>query len=131
MEIRATRVEGYTHDVVIGGHSLVADEPPSRGGDDRGPTPTALLAGSLAACAAITVEMYADRKGWELGKLEVSVEIEGSLVKGDATFEVILHLPGGLSEEQAQRISTIAGKCPVHKAIARETPITISSRVEA
>ncbi len=129
MEIRATRREGYTHDLVIGEHSLVADEPPARGGDDQGPTPTAMLAGSLAACVAITVEMYADRKGWELGELAVSIEVEGSLIKGDAVFEVILHLPGGLTEEQTQRITTIAGKCPVHKAIARQTPVTISNRV--
>ncbi len=131
MAIRATRRRGYTHDVVIGEHSLVADEPPSRGGDDLGPSPTMLLAGSLAACTAITVEMYADRKGWELRELEVSIEVEGSLISGDAVFEVILHLPGGLTEEQTQRITTIAGKCPVHKAIARETSITISNRVGA
>ena len=129
MAIRATRREGYTHDVVLGEHSLIADEPPSRGGDDLGPSPTMLLAGSLAACTAITVEMYADRKGWELGELSVSIEVEGSLITGDAVFEVILHLPGGLSEEQTQRITTIAGKCPVHKAIARQTPVTISNRV--
>jgi putative redox protein len=129
MEISASRREGYTHDLVIGEHSLIADEPEDKGGSDLGPSPTALLAGSLAACTAITVEMYADRKGWELPKLKVSVEFEGSYVKGDASYEVILHLPGGLTEEQTQRITTIAGKCPVHKALAGEVPTAIGHRV--
>ncbi|MBK5117251.1 MAG: OsmC family protein [Thermoleophilia bacterium] len=129
MEISASRREGYTHDVVIGDHSLVADEPEDKGGTDLGASPTGLLAGALAACAAITVEMYADRKGWELPDLKVSVEVEGNPIKGDASYEVILHLPGGLTEEQTQRITTIAGKCPVHKALAGEVPIEISNLV--
>lgn len=129
MEISASRRQGYTHDLVIGEHALVVDEPEDNGGADLGASPTRLLAGSLAACTAITVEMYADRKGWELPDLRVSVEVEGSHVKGDASYEVILHLPGGLTEEQTQRIATIAGKCPVHKALAGEVPIEISNRV--
>lgn len=129
MEISVSRREGYTHDLVIGEHSLVVDEPEDKGGTDLGPSPTRLLAGSLAACTAITVEMYADRKGWELPDLRVSVEVSGSHVKGDASYAVILHLPDGLSEEQTQRITTIAGKCPVHKALSGEVPIEISNRV--
>lgn len=128
--VSATRRTGLTHDVEIGEHSLIADEPTDSGGADEGPSPTGLLAASLAACTAITMEMYADRKGWDLPKCLVDVETEGSFVKGDASFEVIIHLPGGLTEEQTQRLTTIAGKCPVHKAIAGETPISITSRID-
>ena len=115
MEISASRREGYTHDLVIGEHSLIADEPEEKGGSDLGPSPTALLAGSLAACTAITVEMYADRKGWELPKLKVSVEFEGSYVKGDASYEVILHLPGGLTEERVLRVQGLASSQPFNR----------------
>lgn len=128
MAIVATRREGLTHDVTIGERTMIADEPPDRGGNDQGPRPVDLLAASLASCTAITVCMYADRKGWELPDLSVTVEVEGSLVKGDASYEVILDLPGGLSEEQTRRITAIAAKCPVHKALAAEMPITISNR---
>ena len=69
MRVVARRREGYAHDVEIeGGHSLISDEPESVGGTDTGPSPTRLLAASLAACTAITVEMYADRKGWDVGR---------------------------------------------------------------
>jgi putative redox protein len=129
MAIVASRREGLTHDVTIGDRSLVADEPPEQGGNDEGPRPVELLAAALASCTSITVAMYADRKGWELDGLSATVEVEGSLVKGDARYEVILELPGGLSEEQTQRITAIAAKCPVHKALAKEMPITISNRI--
>ena len=52
------------------------DEPEDKGGTDAGPDPPELLALSLASCTAITLEMYADRKGWDLGEVEVEVEGE-------------------------------------------------------
>ena len=71
--------QGFTHEVEIeGGHTLVIDEPLESGGADQGPSPTRVLAASLAACTAITLEMYADRKEWEVGDVEVEVEMEFS-----------------------------------------------------
>jgi putative redox protein len=126
----ATRRSGYTHDVDIddGAHHVVADEPRERGGADEGATPTRLLGAALAACTAITVEMYADRKGWELGDLRVETDFE---YDGEvpARFTVTLHLPSGLSEEQHEKLRVIAGKCPVHRALASETKVTITDRV--
>jgi putative redox protein len=126
----AMRRSGFTHDVEIDGrHSLVIDEPPDSGGADEGPSPTRVLGASLAACTAITVEMYADRKGWELGDLSVEVEIsyENSV---PTQFDVTLRLPDALSEEQLERIRVIAGRCPVHRALASETRVTITDRVQ-
>jgi putative redox protein len=126
----ANRVLGYAHDVEIeGGHTIRADEPASAGGTDTGPSPTRLLAASLASCVAITVEMYAARKGWEVGAVEVDVEVE---YDGPAprSFAVSLHLPAGLSDEQRRRLLAIAARCPVHKALAAETPVTVSDWIE-
>ena len=127
MRVVAKRREGFAHDVEIdGGHSLVSDEPESAGGTDTGPSPTRLLAASLAACTAITVEMYAERKGWDVGDLEVDVETsyEGPV---PTHFDVTLHLPGGLEPDQTEKLLVIAGKCPVHKALASETTVDISA----
>jgi putative redox protein len=131
MKAVARRRDGYTHDVEIeGGHTLVIDEPEAAGGNDEGPTPTRAVAAALAACTAITCEMYAARKGWELG--EVSVEVDATF--GDnATLvecEVTLCVPEPLDPEQQRRLLVIAGKCPVHKALAGATPIEISDRIE-
>jgi len=128
--VTARRRSGYAHDVEIeGGHHLVIDEPEESGGSDVGPSPTRTLAASLAACTAITVEMYADRKGWDLGDLEVEVEMEYGQPSVPKSFLVTLHLPGGLSEEQQERLRVIAGKCPVHKVIGSETEIAVEDRV--
>lgn len=131
MRIVARRVEGYAHDVEIeGGHELRADEPGEAGGTDTGPSPTRLLAASLASCVAITVEMYAGRKGWDVGPLEVDVEVgyEGPV---PTSFQVGLKLPAGLDEEQRSRLLTIATKCPVHKVLAGEAHVRVVERLEA
>ena len=101
--VRATarRRQGYTHDVEIqGGHRLVIDEPEESGGANQGPSPTRTLAAALAACTAITMEMYAARKGWELGEVEVEVEMEYAESSAPSSFTVILRLPNGLSSDQ-------------------------------
>ena len=62
------------HTVQVRDHQLTVDEPIELGGDDTGPDPQELLAVSLASCTAITMEMYAARKGWDIGHVEVDVE---------------------------------------------------------
>jgi len=131
--VRATarRRQGYTHDVEIqGGHHLVIDEPEESGGANQGPSPTRTLAGTLAACAAITMEMYADRKGWDVGELEVEVEMEYAQSSVPRSFVVILRLPTALTEDQVERLKAIAGKCPVHRALRHDTEVSIEDRVE-
>jgi putative redox protein len=125
----ARRRSGYTHDVEIRGHSLVSDETEDKGGDDRGPKSTELLAAALASCTAITVEMYAERKDWELGEVEAEVEMSGSSGEG-VSFDVVLRIPVQLEPEQQDRLLTIAGKCPVHRMLAAETDVEVSDRIE-
>lgn len=122
--------EGFTHEVDLGdGHKLILDEPAAAGGADLGPKPTLLLAASLAGCTAITLELYAARKGWDLGEVAVDVDVEFEKAL-PTSFDVAIHLPGELDEEQRARLLTIASKCPVHKVIAAETTVTVSDHIE-
>jgi putative redox protein len=130
VKVVARRRDGFAHDVEIeGGHTVVVDEPVVAGGTDAGPSPTRLVAAGLASCVAVTMEMYAERKGWDMGAVEVDVDVE---YEGFAprSFAVTLRLPAGLSREQRQRLAVIARKCPVHKVLTGETPVTVSDRVE-
>jgi putative redox protein len=128
MKVSARRREGYLHDLTAGKYKLVADEPSEVGGADAGPTPQQLLALSLASCTAITIEMYADRKGWDVGALEVEVDYETAQKGEPRHFQVLVKLPAGLSEEQIARIKLIATKCPVHRTLIHGA--TIEDRVE-
>ena len=130
MRIVARRRQGYAHDVELEGHDLRVDEPPEAGGTDTGPRPTQLLGASLAGCIAITVEMYANRKGWDVGAVEVDVEMsyEGPVPN---SFEVGLKLPSHLDAEQKRRLLVIATKCPVHKVLAGEGHVRVVERLEA
>jgi putative redox protein len=130
LRIVARRRQGYAHDVELEGHDLRVDEPHEVGGTDTGPRPTQLLGASLAGCVAITVEMYANRKGWEVGAVEVDVEMsyEGPVPN---SFEVGLKLPSHLDAEQKRRLLVIATKCPVHKVLAGEGHVRVVERLEA
>jgi putative redox protein len=121
----ARRRSGYEHEVEIREHRLIVDEPESSGGTDAGPTPTELLAASLATCTAATIEMYANRKEWELGDVEVSVDWAGEDSSTDKpSFELKIRVPAELDDEQRERLLVIAGKCPVHRALrAQEVQI--------
>jgi putative redox protein len=126
----ARRREGYTHDVEVDGHTLIADEPEEAGGSDLGPSPTRMLAASLASCTAVTMEMYAERKGWDVGDVEVVVDMEFGRPSVPRSFLVTLKLPKELTEEQQQRLAVIAGKCPVHQVLSREAEVEIEDRIE-
>jgi putative redox protein len=131
MRVVARRRTGFTHDVEIeGGHTLVFDEPSDQGGDDAGPSPTRAVAAALAACTAITVEMYAEHKDWELGEVEVEVTYAYGRASTMQDIVVTLRIPTPIDDEQRTKLLQIAGKCPVHRALRGETDVTISDRIE-
>ena len=108
------------HDIEMGEHRLVADEPEDQGGTDEGPSPQELLAASLASCTAITIEMYANRKGWDIGDIAVDVDYEPAQRGSPTKFRMKVLLPKELPEEQRERLMQIAAKCPVHRTLEGE-----------
>ena len=116
------------------GHSIHADEPEDLNGTNQGPTPMNLLMASLASCKAITMRMYADRKGWPLVQASVEARhqrISGKMLEGDGgpaslvdVIDCTIEVEGPeLTDEQRTRIYEIAEKCPVHRMLAGETRI--------
>jgi len=121
MRATARRRNGtLTHDVEVRGHTIKSDEPEGRGGHDEGPSPQELLAVSLASCTAITIEMYADRKGWDLGDVVVDVDYEPAQRGSPTRFVMRVKLPKELPEEQQERVMQVAAKCPVHRTLEGE-----------
>ena len=128
MRAVARQREGFTHDVKVREHRFVADEPEASGGDDRGPSPQELLAASLASCTAITMEMYAKRKGWDVDGLEVDVDYTPAERGAVTRFELVMKMPAHLSDEQIRKLQVIAAKCPVHRTLEGE--VAFDERVE-
>ena len=79
--------------VQIRSHEITADEPRSSGGEDSGPSPQELLAASLASCTAVTIQMYAERKGWEIDDLTVDVDDEPAQRGSLTRFSMTVGLP--------------------------------------
>jgi putative redox protein len=129
MKATVRRDEGtFKHTVQVREHQLTVDEPVDAGGQDAGPDPQELLAVSLASCTAITIEMYAARKGWDVGRVEVDVEYKPAERGCPTKFELVMRLPEDVPEEQVERLRVIAAKCPVHRALDGE--VMFQERIE-
>lgn len=125
---------GYTTDVMVRHHSLTADEPERVGGNDFGPSPYELLSAGLGACTAMTLQMYARRKKWDLQEVTVHIDHYKDYAKDldhceetDAKidhFERVMELEGDLDEKQIRRLLEIANKCPVHRTLHNPVKIT-------
>jgi putative redox protein len=122
MKANAHRVgdDGYKHTVSVRSHAVTVDEPEATGGGDEGPNPQEMLAVSLASCTAITIEMYAKRKGWQIGDVDVDVDYEPAQRGSPTKFKMVVHLPKELPDEQRERLMQIAAKCPVHRTLEGE-----------
>src|SRR3954453_23281803 len=128
MRAVARQRKKFAHDLIVREHTLTADEPTDQGGEDLGPNPQELLAASLASCTAITMEMYAKRKGWDVAGLEVDCRYVPAERGCVTKFELVTRMPPHLSEEQVERPKGIAAKCPVHRVLEGE--VAFDERVE-
>ena len=121
MKASSRRANGKLQNAVeIRKHTLTADEPKDQGGEDAGPSPQELLAASLASCTAITMEMYAQRKGWAIGDVTVDVDYEPAQRGSPTRFRMVIYFPKELPEEQRERLMQIGAKCPVHRVLEGE-----------
>jgi putative redox protein len=128
-QVKVSAGNSYLTTMQAGDLTWIADEPVSDGGTGAGPTPMQQLIGSLGACAAVTVRLYALRKGWPLEGMEVTVDYEKykkseypaytgeSDTVNDFKQTIVFH--GPLTEEQKLRLLEIAGKCPVHRVLTQ------------
>jgi putative redox protein len=134
MRLQAKLLKNYQVELVTRGHHWLSDEPLASGGDDVGPNPFDLLLSSLAACKVITVQMYAQRKGWQVEAIDLDLDIreikasecddcqsEGS--EKVNIIDVVISFEGDLTPEQHRRLAEIADRCPVHRTLTREIKI--------
>jgi len=128
MRAVARQTKKFTHELKVRNHTLTADEPTDAGGEDLGPSPQELLAASLASCTAITIEMYAQRKGWNTDGLEIDVEYTPADRGSPTRFNLVMRMPAHLSEEQVEKLRVIAAKCPIHRTLEGE--VLFQERVE-
>lgn len=129
VQARARRDEHFRHTITMRQHAVTVDEPGEMGGEDSGPTPQELMAASLASCTAITLQMYAQRKGWDIGDLEVECSYKPAPERGCPTrFELIMRVGPGIDDDQLSRLRVIATKCPVHRILDGE--VMFDERIE-
>ncbi len=131
--VARTYASGFKTDIVSAGHAMIADEPTSYGGTDKGPSPNDLLSAALASCTTMTLRVYAMRKNLDLQSSTVRVK-HGKIHAEDCEdcetksgkvdeFERELSVDGDLTSEQRQRLLEIAGLCPIHRTLHSEVKV--------
>ena len=130
MRVTEADANGFLQDVQSGPHHVLADEPATFGGTNKGLTPYGFVSAGLGACTSMTIRMYARRKGWPLTGVSVDIKHAKQHAMDAAApgnkvdhFERLIHLEGNLSEEQRQRLLEIADKCPVHRTLERSSTV--------
>ncbi len=133
VQVRETGVGRFQQVVRVGAHSWPADEPVAAGGDDVGPSPYDMLLAGLGACTSMTLRMYVERKGWEVGPIAVvlrhdRVPDEGLGLRGGVNgrvdrIRVEVSVEGDLDDAQRESILRIAGRCPVHRTLTHDVII--------
>ncbi|RQO30634.1 osmotically inducible protein OsmC [Taibaiella sp. KBW10] len=121
MSIKVAAVIGtdlYLTEISSGEKRIIGDEPVDQGGQDKGFNPYELLAASLASCTCATLRMYVNRKQWAVSQIATEVTLERDPDTQSTHFERIISFEGALSEEQLQRLLTIANACPIHKILS-------------
>ncbi|MFL9926199.1 OsmC family protein [Herbaspirillum lusitanum] len=120
--VKLHNAAGYAQEITARQHRLLSDEPESNGGKDTGPAPYELLLAALASCTSLTLRMYAERKGWDLG----SIDVQARFARDDAGMESIsrrISFGNPLSPEQLTRLAEICEKTPVTKTVRQGTAI--------
>ena len=126
----------YSQLLTANQHAFVSDEPEEAGGEDLGPSPYELMLWALGSCTAMTLLMYARRKGWDLAEISVhlthdrvhaedSQDWEGETGRVEL-IEREISVRGQLSEEQKERLLEIAQRCPVSKTLVNGPKIVSS-----
>lgn len=116
------RSQRMKHVVSARQHAMSVDEPAANGGEDMGMTPHEVFDSALGACKAMTVLWYANRKGWPLEDIQVSVDRDDSEERqGVYRLRVALALSGQLTPAQTQELLAVAEKCPIHKLMTKTT----------
>ena len=113
----------YAQDIATGGFDLKSDEPVSAGGQNAGAAPYGLVLAGLGSCTAITLKMYADRKGWDIGRMRVALTLDKD-AEGRAFIGRVLSTDATLSAAQWDKLIEIADKTPVTKTLAAGAAIT-------
>ncbi len=126
LRVSEADANGFLQDVQSGPHHILADEPTSFGGTNKGLTPYGFLSAGLGACTSMTIRMYARRKKWPLTGISVDISHGKAHVDGQKidSFNRKITLHGDLDEDQRNRLLQIADKCPVHKTLEAQATIT-------
>ena len=121
--VKSNTSKKYQQEIKAASHSFVSDAPESVGGLATGPDPHELLLASLGSCTAITLEMYAAKKGWDLRSVNVALQeesVDDPANPGKKVSKITrdIKVEGSFDAEQMESLKSAADRCPIHKLLS-------------
>ncbi len=120
VSVASTPGHAYRQTIKAGNHEFIADITQKEGGDDAAASPHQMLLAALGACTNMTLQMYAQRKGWDVQSVYTDVMEKKDDATGKPHIIKDITITGNITEEQKVRLKSIAAKCPVNKVITGE-----------
>lgn len=128
VSISSVSGQPYRQKITAGNHTFYADVPKALGGSDTAPTPHDLALGALGACTSITMQMYANRKNWDLQQVTVNVTEDQVTPTGQTKSipRIVkdIQVRGNLDDQQLSSLKSVAEKCPVNKLFIGEKQVS-------
>jgi putative redox protein len=123
VQVKANAKDHYRQSIKASDHAIVSDAPKEFGGKEIGPNPHELMLAALGSCTSMTMQMYAQRKEWDLQNVTVDLtedQVEDANEPGKKVTKITrkISVDGNLTQEQIDGLKAIADKCPIHKLLS-------------
>lgn len=109
---------------------LYFDVPEALGGESSAPNPHVYLDAAVLACKAITIRLFAARRGYDLQDVNITLNTDDSKEReGQYVMNFDIELLGDLDEKAKKSLLAAAEQCPIGKLLGDKVNVTMNSRL--
>ncbi|MCP4539330.1 MAG: OsmC family protein [Chloroflexi bacterium] len=87
-------------------HKILCDEEPLYEGNDQAPDPYDYVIAGVGGCTAISLRLFAEKKGWDIGDIDMTLTYD--FIDGKDVVKKEISFTGDVTEEQRKVLLRVA-----------------------